>query len=566
MSIAVRDIMTAAAITVEPDAFAEEAVSLMRKRRVSCVVIAERNLPVGVFTERNLVSCADQRIDFSAVRISSLMSSPVQTAPSSITVYDAFNFFASKKIRHLVIVNAKGAPASVLTLSDLIAHLGIEYFVEVKKVSKIMNRAVVSVPLGSPLMHALAKMAGQRMSCIFVEQDHLPIGIITERDMTRLIYEKRPLAFMTVDEVMSSPIKSIPSDAPLHEAIRLMQRHKCRRLGVTGRDGTLTGLITQSDIIKGAEGRYTESLRDVVREKEQQLQEALRNFWEKSVYLDNIMRSSTDSAIIATDLDLTIKYFNPVAEHLMGHAAQDMIGQNLEEVHAREEIMPNRLHRALTAVKRRGEYHFSIERPGNGHPIALECRVSGIWDREQSIVGYVLTMRDVTERKRLEEQLKMAATIDKLTGIYNRQTLDDFLSREIARAHRYKTPLSLVMADIDHFKSINDSYGHQVGDQVLRDVADALRSSIRLSDLPGRWGGEEFMIIAPQTIQTSARTLAEKLRKVIELRSFPHGEPVTVSFGVAEMKARDTLESLIRRADEALYAAKHHGRNRVEVK
>lgn len=564
--IAIRDILTEHVMTIEPGSSAEDAIALMRRRRISCVIVAEKRKPVGIFTERNLVACADSGIDFSSTSIDSIMSSPVITAQSSITVYEAFDIFATQKIRHLVIVNTKGHTAGVLTLSDLISHLGIEYFVEIKTVSKVMNRSVVSIPLGSPLSLALSHMARKKISCVFIEDNHLPVGIITERDMTRVIHEKNAIASMSVDQVMSSPIRTIAIDLPLHEAIKVMNRHKCRRLGVTDRSGALTGLITQSDVIKGVEGRYTESLRDVVREKEEQLQEALRNFWEKSVYLDNIMRSSTDSAIIATDLDLHIKYFNPVAERLMGQSARDMIGQRLEAIHARQEISPGRLERALAAVKRNGEYHFSIERTENGHQLALECRVSGIWDHEQSLIGYVLTLRDVTERRRLEEQLKMAATIDKLTGIYNRQTLDDVLAREIARAHRYKTPLSLIMADIDHFKQVNDSFGHQIGDQVLRAIAVTLKESVRRSDMVGRWGGEEFMIVAPQTEIENTIAMAEKLRKLIAGRSFPHNDTVTVSMGVARMNADDTIESIIHRADEALYAAKHAGRNRVETR
>lgn len=538
----------------------------MRKRRISCVVVVDNALPLGIFTERNVVAYADRDVDFASTRIGDIMSAPVITAPGSITIYEAFSIFAQNRIRHLVIVNAKGQTAGVLTLSDLTSHLGIEYFVEVKKVSTIMNRSIVTIPSGSPLRKALSLMAEHQMSCIFIEQNRKPVGIITERDMTRLVHEKESLDAITVDHVMSSPIRTISSDAPLHEAIRVMSSHRCRRLGVTDNDGVLAGLITQSDIISGVEGRYTESLREVVREKEEQLQKALRLSWEKSLYLDNIMRSSTDSAIIATDLDLQIKYFNPVAEHLLGQPAGEVVGQRLEDIHARHDIMPNRLNRALAAVKKRGEYNFSIERKDNGIPLSMECRVSGIWDHEQNLVGYVLMLRDITERKRLEEQLRMAATIDKLTGIYNRQTLDDLLSREIARCRRYKTPLSIIMADIDHFKHVNDTYGHQVGDKVLHAVAETFRESIRLSDVLGRWGGEEFLIIAPQTAKTSAAPMAEKLRKAIERQSFYHDEPLTVSLGVTEMKEGDTLESLIRRADEALYHAKNLGRNRVAKK
>ncbi len=165
--------------------------------------------------------------------------------------------------------------------------------------------------------------------------------------------------------------------------------------------------------------------------------------------------------------------------------------------------------RALAAVKKRGEYHFTIERKDNGTPLSLECRVSGIWDHEQNLVGYVLMLRDVTERNASKSNYEWRQPSINY-GIYNRQTLDDLLSREIAVPAAIKHRFLFVMADIDHFKRVNDTYGHQVGDKVLHAVAETFRESIRLSDVPGRWGGEEFLIIAPQTAKTSAASNGRK--------------------------------------------------------
>ncbi len=131
----------------------------MRKRRISCVVVAENTMPLGIFTERNVVAYADRDVDFASTRIGDIMSRTVITAPGSITIYEAFSLFAQNRIRHLVIVNAKGQTSGVLTLSDLTSHLGIEYFVEVKKVSTIMNRSVITIPAGRPLREALSLMA-----------------------------------------------------------------------------------------------------------------------------------------------------------------------------------------------------------------------------------------------------------------------------------------------------------------------------------------------------------------------------------------------------------------------
>lgn len=173
--------------------------------------------------------------------------------------------------------------------------------------------------------------------------------------------------------------------------------------------------------------------------------------------------------------------------------------------------------------------------------------------------------RNITERKKLEDALKIAATIDKLTDIYNRHKFEDILKQEIERTKRYKSPLSLVMFDIDHFKNINDTYGHQVGDYVLKTMANIVRNNIRITDFFGRWGGEEFMILMPETIIKNAGELAEKIRNIIENYIFEDVKSVTISCGVTQFIKDDTFDSFIKRVDDALYHAKKRGRNRIEI-
>ncbi len=173
--------------------------------------------------------------------------------------------------------------------------------------------------------------------------------------------------------------------------------------------------------------------------------------------------------------------------------------------------------------------------------------------------------RNITERKKLEDALKIAATIDKLTDIYNRRKFEDILKQEIERTKRYKSPLSLVMFDLDHFKNINDTYGHQVGDYVLKTIANIVRNNIRITDFFGRWGGEEFMILMPETTLKNAGELTEKLRNIIENYIFEDVKSVTISCGVTQFIKDDTFDSFIKKVDNALYHAKKRGRNRIEI-
>lgn len=175
------------------------------------------------------------------------------------------------------------------------------------------------------------------------------------------------------------------------------------------------------------------------------------------------------------------------------------------------------------------------------------------------------------ERKKLEIALKQTrdlferqARIDYLTGIYNRLMFNELLEAELQRARRYGTELSLIMFDLDHFKNINDTYGHNIGDHVLKEVSQLILDNIRSHDILSRWGGEEFMVLTPKSDQNQAGILAEKLRYLIEAHDFGDGLHATASFGVTRLKADDRADSFTTRADQAMYLAKQNGRNRIE--
>ena len=208
----------------------------------------------------------------------------------------------------------------------------------------------------------------------------------------------------------------------------------------------------------------------------------------------------------------------------------------------------------------------------------LESNGDALRDAQGLATDLIFVTRDVTERieKELEmdeirrqlettnAELERMARTDGLTGCWNRRHFEERIRLQLARARRHGGALSLVLFDIDHFKAINDQHGHGVGDQVLCELASLMRGSIRGSDLFSRWGGEEFAILAPGTPLNDALGLAEKLRAAIEAHDFAGAGRVTISIGVAQLRAGDDLDSWFRRADLALYRAKLGGRNRVE--
>ena len=163
----------------------------------------------------------------------------------------------------------------------------------------------------------------------------------------------------------------------------------------------------------------------------------------------------------------------------------------------------------------------------------------------------------------LYAEIRSLSEIDHLTDMYNRRKITELFDREMTRYRRYKYPLSIILIDIDYFKEINDQFGHLQGDTMLREFASIMKAEARETDYVGRWGGEEFLIICPETDIDGARTLAEKLRISISKFAFTTTGHQTASFGVTTCTDESTSESMINRADKALYAAKSAGRDTV---
>lgn len=161
------------------------------------------------------------------------------------------------------------------------------------------------------------------------------------------------------------------------------------------------------------------------------------------------------------------------------------------------------------------------------------------------------------------DRLKVLSTTDSLTGLWNRRTTEQLLEDEIARSQRHHSKLTMAIIDIDHFKQVNDTYGHNGGDTVLKEIAAEFQRIIRSYDIIGRWGGEEFVVICPETGRDVATELFDRMRRHIEEHIFSNGVKLTISIGTAEYRDSDSPSSLAIRADKAMYQAKHSGRNRV---
>ena len=251
------------------------------------------------------------------------------------------------------------------------------------------------------------------------------------------------------------------------------------------------------------------------------------------------------------------------------------LGHIIERTRAQEERLTrfvDRLSEALLAVAA-GNFSVQVQRDFSGDSAdVLAFLVNNTVTELGMFVGEAQQRAD-QEKARLEKlvaertaALEELATTDVLTGALNRRRFLELAEQELARAARYQHPLCLAMLDLDHFKSINDRFGHAAGDEALRAVADVVRAGLRTVDLLGRYGGEELMVALPETHRDAASIALERIRaEVARIRLSPPEAAVRVSGGLVEMQAGETLEAGLRRADAALYEAKRAGRNRLVV-
>ena len=199
----------------------------------------------------------------------------------------------------------------------------------------------------------------------------------------------------------------------------------------------------------------------------------------------------------------------------------------------------------------------------SGEHRLMAFRNTLLHDDEGRIEGVLTSGEDITRQRQLEEQLEYQATHDGLTGALNRRHFERLMEQEIERSRRYAHPLSLLMFDIDHFKAVNDQYGHVAGDEVLKTLTQRVERRLRKADLFGRWGGEEFVALLPETSAEGAYRLAEDIRRAIAETDFEHAGHLTISLGAGEYRPGEELKDFIRRIDDALYRAKDEGRNRT---
>lgn len=280
---------------------------------------------------------------------------------------------------------------------------------------------------------------------------------------------------------------------------------------------------------------------------------------------EELFRTLTESSSVGIFLikNFKFKYVNPEFSEITGYSDYELI--NLEPTSLFEN--PTKFRNCINEHLKNPELQNYLEGKILSKDGVLKWLYMGLKSiKVDSEISVLITVIDISNMKSIQNELERLASVDRLTDTLNRHKFSEILPYEIDRAKRYKEALSILMIDLDNFKLVNDKFGHLMGDYVLKEIANLIKSNTRSVDYLFRFGGEEFIILAPNTDIDGAKILAKHIQEAIESFKFNKVKRVTVSIGVTALGDKDSETTFIARADKALYQAKSSGKNRFVTK
>lgn len=428
----------------------------------------------------------------------------------------------------------------------------------------IATTGIVLVDIHETVQSALAKMRHHNHRSIVVQNGNV-FYIITTKDMITLKMEG--ISFDTpLSQVTLRVLPMVNKESNVINALNLtndMDEHIC----VCNDDGSLYGLVTNSDIVSSVDPQVImESLQiGTIFDKKYGFKSCCAD-----AHMDEILIYLKDAPndcviVLAENLPVGIltskDLLQLISEPECGSKqVSNVMSSPIETMNIKDSISD-----ALAFIKVR---HYKrivvVDDTGQVRGIVTQqdliARTYLKWS--QLVNEHFQQFEELTKiLQQRNQHLTILATNDALTGIHNRHMFSELFEKELATMKRYKMKVSLVMMDLDYFKHVNDTYGHNIGDYVLKTFAQTVKKSIRDADLFARWGGEEFVLLLPNSGCNEAYIAAEKIRQIIEVFCFDEIGQITCSSGITELVDEDTLESAVERADAALYRAKKEGRN-----
>ncbi|MES0362817.1 MAG: GGDEF domain-containing protein [Desulfobacteria bacterium] len=534
-NVLLHDIAEKENVWVEAHSMLRQMLQLMQKNEKGVVVVLKENKPVGILTERDVVRLLYTEVDLDE-KTGRFARKPLIVASGIRTISYALSLMIENNIRRLVVVDSSENFLGVVTQKHLLKHLEEDFYRSSLRVKHIFDQLkdLVSAAQNDAIRDVLEKMVEHKISAVPIIENGIAVGIITEKDVLRLANNKVSLQEQ-VGKHMTSPVIFGDLETKLIEVVKIMDDRNISRTVVKGPDGGAVRIITNSDLVRNLEGDYNEFLERKLR----YTKEVLNLLPEMLI---EVIDTGQDQLIVWINEKVSSKFGKriidkPVTELVPSNRWNDIYSALIEH----NKIEDVRFKKDNSVYEFSG-FYLPLDKAGEKGRIEL-------------------FLRDITEEV-------MLATTDPLTRLYNRRFMNEFLAKETERSRRSQSKFAVVIADVDDFKRINDTYGHLSGDIVLKAIVRGMISGTREYDIAGRYGGEEFLIIMPEIDKQTTVDVADRMRRniedcEIELMS---GEKVTVtaSFGIASFdEDGNSPDDLLVKADERLYKAKRQGKNRV---
>ncbi|MDX3774336.1 EAL domain-containing protein [Chromatiaceae bacterium AAb-1] len=536
----------------------QDAARQMYQQQISCILVGSAEQILGIWTESDAKTLNLQDPATLAQPISNVMSSPVTCVDYDCSMSDAAALMKQKRIRRLLVKDQHQQPAGILTQTDIISHQRIEHYLMFRDVGSSISRPPLQIGSALDIEIAIQSMLQHSTDAAIVHFPDGSVGIITERDLVAMIASGTP--FGTVAQLARKPLLSIHQETSLLHAVGLLKQHSYRHLGITNTQGELIGLLSYNDILQNVEYAYVNQLKAALDARDQ----ALRTSADHLRLAHKVIEASLD-AIMITDANGVIQSVNPSFTTLTGYTAAEAIGNTPAMLSSGKHDQAF-YQDMWSELFQQGYWQGEIwNRRKNGEVYPEWLSVSAIKDEYGNINQFAAIFSDMTDRKTKEKQIHTLAYFDELTGLANRRLFLDRLQLALANARRHSHQMVVLFLDLDLFKRINDTLGHQAGDATLKEVAHRLSKTLRAGESAARLGGDEFTILLPECGKLSdAEQLAKRIVAQFEqpLQINQHELFLTASIGISVYPQHgNTADQLLKHADAAMYQAKESGRN-----
>lgn len=554
--LSISRIMQTGMLKCSPQTPLSEAARRMAERHCSSILVVEDSQPAGIWTEHDALA-----IDFSNAAemrrpIAERMSHPVATISAHETLGEAALMLKALGYRHLLVVDDDD-PVGILSQTDIALNQGLEPYLRLREVHAAMRTAPLILPGHLLLADAAATMHRRGHEAIIVLcGDRL--GILTERDLVRFI--ARHPGNTEIAELASQPLLTIAADAPLLQARDLLLNHRIRHLAVIDASGQAIGLLGFRDMLVGAEQFYLKDLREALEQRDSALAKSRQHLQLAEKVIDSSLEG-----ILITDPKIRIEFVNPAFTHLTGYTLDDVAGRNPSVLSSGRQD-PAFYQKMWRTLQTTGFWRGEVWNRKKSGELYLELlTITAINNAQGDVQHYAGLFTDITHIRENERQIRHLAYYDVLTRLPNRRLLDDRIALAIRHARRSQNPLAVIFIDLDHFKQVNDTLGHAVGDELLLQVSERMEQKLREDDTLARLGGDEFIALLPNISDFAEATrIAQRL---IDTVSAPysierHTFRIGCSLGISLYPDDGTApEALIQNADAAMYRAKNEGRN-----